>query len=400
MTERLYYTDASLASFDATVQRVEPDGAAWRVWLDRSAFYPTSGGQPFDTGVIEGLRVRDVAEADEDVVHAVVTDTPLSAAPLRAGQAVHGVVDWQRRFDHMQQHTGQHILSAAFDRLFGAATVSFHMGSAVSTIDLARALSDDEIGKAEDEANRVVWEDRVIAVRFVTADEAARLPLRKESQREGVLRLIDIPEFDLSACGGTHTSSSGAVGLIATLGRERFKGGQRVEFVCGGRALARLRFLRGVVAESVRQVSVLPEEIPTAIERLLTEAKAVKRTMATLHGELASFRAVELAAGAEVTPRGRLVLQRLDADAAALKAMALAVAAVPGCVAVLVSESKPVTVVVARSGDNGVDAKAILAGLTAAFGGRGGGTSEVAQGGGLDAEPPVVLDEARRAIVR
>src|SRR5262249_8763201 len=153
-------------------------------------------------------------------------------------------IDWRRRFDHMQQHTGQHVLSAAIDRLFHVRTVSFHLGAGTSTIDVARELTAREITDAENEANRIVWEDRPVAIRYASAAGAARLPLRKESLREGTLRLIDVEEFDLSACGGTHVSRTGAIGLIGVASSERFKGGHRLEFVCGGRALDRFRLLR------------------------------------------------------------------------------------------------------------------------------------------------------------
>src|SRR5262252_4233926 len=157
------------------------------------------------------------------------------------GASLHGAIDWDRRFDHMQQHTGQHVLSAAFDKLFGVRTVSFHLGGAVSTIDLAREMSEAEIAAAETEANRIVWEDRPVTIRFADAEEAARLPLRKESVRGGTLRLIEVEQFDLSACGGTHVARTGGIGLIAVASWERFRGGQRLEFLCGGRALTGYR---------------------------------------------------------------------------------------------------------------------------------------------------------------
>ena len=177
---------------------------------------------------------------------------------------MHGRIDWPRRFEHMQQHTGQHVLSAAFDRLLQVRTVSFHLGSASSTIDLAREVTAGEIARAELEANRVVWEDRPVTIRFADAEEAARLSLRKESKREGVLRLIDVEDFDVSACGGTHVARTGAIGIIAVAGSEKFKGGTRLEFLCGGRALAGFHALGDSVAASVRLLSVLPAELPAA----------------------------------------------------------------------------------------------------------------------------------------
>src|SRR5262249_52060133 len=160
-------------------------------------------------------------------------------------------VDWARRFDHMQQHTGQHVLSAAFERLFHIRTVSFHMGAEASTIDLAREATPAEIAAAEDNANRVVWEDRPVAIRYASAEEAAKMPLRKEPVRGGTLRLIDVADFDLSACGGTHVARTGAIGVIVVSRWERFKGGQRVEFLCGGRALRAYRLLRDAATASV-----------------------------------------------------------------------------------------------------------------------------------------------------
>jgi Ser-tRNA(Ala) deacylase AlaX/signal transduction histidine kinase len=218
MTDRLYYRDPYLRTFDATVEKVEPHGDRWSVALDRTAFYPTTGGQPFDTGTLGGLRVVDVVDEEDGGITHVVEQPGVgqgSDTCLTPGQQVHGEIDWARRFDHMQQHTGQHVLSAAILSVCRARTVSFHLGAAVSTIDLERELSPADIAAAETEANRVVWEDRPVTIRFVSAEEAAALPLRKEPTRGGTLRLIDVEGFDLSACGGTHVARSGAIGIIA-----------------------------------------------------------------------------------------------------------------------------------------------------------------------------------------
>ena len=198
MTDRLYYTDPYLTEFDAQVIGIESHDGRPAAILDRTAFYPTSGGQPFDTGVLGDATVVDVVDREDGVILHVL-DRTISPGP------VHGRIDWARRFEHMQQHTGQHILSAAFDRLFRVRTESFHLGSQSSTIDLARAVSAQEIGAAEDEASRIVWEDRPIAIRFADAAEAAALPLRKESTRGGRLRLVDVTEFDISACGSSRS---------------------------------------------------------------------------------------------------------------------------------------------------------------------------------------------------
>jgi alanyl-tRNA synthetase len=395
MTDRLYYTDPYLREFDGAIVRLEDRDGRTHVVLDRSAFYPTSGGQPFDTGTLNGLPVVDVVDDDDGIVTHVIDAT---AATMRIGETVHGVIDWTRRFDHMQQHTGQHVLSAAFDRLFHVRTVSFHLGAGASTIDLAREVSPQEVAAAESEANRIVWDDRPVAIRFADADEAARMPLRKESKREGRLRLVDVDAFDLSACGGTHVARTGVIGIIAIASWERFKGGQRLEFLCGGRALTRFRALRDTAAAGMRLLSVTADELPAAIERLQADAKDERRTNAALQSELARYRADELAASAEPVAGGRVVLRALDADANTLKSLAMAIAAKPGTGAVLLSTSSPALVVVARASDVKLDANAILKALTARFGGRGGGKPELAQGGGLSATPAEILDAARAAL--
>jgi alanyl-tRNA synthetase len=299
----------------------------------------------------------------------------------------------------MQQHTGQHVLSAAFERLFAARTVGFHLGAGASTIDLAREVSPRDIAAAEAEANRIVWEDRPVTIRFATAEEAAQLSLRKPSAREGTLRLIEVEDFDLSACGGTHVARTGAIGIIAIGSYERFKGGQRVEFLCGGRALDRFRTMRDTVAAAGRLLSISADEVPGAIERLQLEAKDQRRAMTALYADLARYRAAELAASAEATDKGRLVLRAVDADANGLKDLAAAIAAQPGYIVVLVSTMTPALVVVARSEDRPVQANQVLSALTAKFGGRGGGKPELAQGGGLDASPETILDAARATIL-
>ena len=405
MTQRLYYTDPYLRLFDATIERVDRRDDRHRVTLDRTAFYPTSGGQPFDTGSLGPLRVIDVVDEDDGSITHVVEPGPLN---LEAGQPIQGVIDWARRFDHMQQHSGQHVLSAAFDRLFGARTVSFHLGGAVSTIDLAREMSPSDIAAAETEANRIVWEDRPVTIRFADADEAARLPLRKEPARGGTLRLIDVDGFDLSACGGTHVARTGAIGVIAVASWERFKGGQRLEYLAGGRALGGYRTLRDAMTASVRLLSVLPAELAPAIERLQADARDQKRALAGLQNVLARYRAGELAAGAEEIRLGasasgaarvhRLIARAIDTDANGLKSLAAAAAATPGLLVVLVSTSTPGIVVIARSSDVDISAQELLKKLMVEFGGRGGGKPEMSQGGGLTATAESIFEAVRSSL--
>jgi alanyl-tRNA synthetase len=393
---RLYYIEPWRREFDATVTRVTTNEGRLRVRLDRTAFYPTSGGQPFDTGALGDARVVDVVEAGDGEVEHIVE------GPIADGDQVHGRIDWDRRFDHMQQHTGQHVLSAAFAHLHQARTESFHLGTACSTIDLGREVTPAQIGEAESEANRIVWDDRPVTIRFVSADEALRLPLRKEPARGGTLRLIDVEGFELSACGGTHVSRTGQIGIVAVRGWERFRGGTRVEFLCGRRALHAWRDYRDAVTESVRLVSVLPRELPAGLERLLEEGREAKRTIKALTQKVASYEAVALAARAESTGAARVVAEVVDGyDASALKALATSVAAAPAHVALLVSRERPVLVVVARgAGGLEIDCAACLRELLSRFGGRGGGRPELAQAGGLEAAPEQVLEAGRQLITR
>jgi alanyl-tRNA synthetase len=404
MTDRLYYADPYLRAFDASIATIDRTGERLLVTLDRTAFYPTSGGQPFDTGTLGPFRVVDVVDQEDgSITHVLAPGTvapgTLATGTLNAGDVVHGEVDWDRRFEHMQQHTGQHVLSAAFDKLFGVRTVSFHLGTAASTIDLAREMSPAEISAAVTEANRIVWEDRPVAIRFADAEEAARLPLRKEPARGGTLRLIDVEGFDLSACGGTHVARTGGIGVIAVASWERFKGGQRLEFLCGGRALGAYEKLRDSTTASIRLLSVLPEELPAAIERLQSDAKDQKRSIAALQNDLARYRADELAALAEDVRKFRLVARAVDADANGLKNLATAVAAKPGYVVALVSTATPALVVIARSVDVGLSAQKLFASLVSRFGGRGGGRPEMAQGGGLTASTDAILAALREAVL-
>ncbi len=394
MTDRIYYTEPSCRSFQGTVTRIGEHNGRPIVVLDRTAFYPTSGGQPFDTGRLGTVTVIETIDGEDEIVHVV-------DAAISAGVVVHGEIDWIRRFDHMQQHTGQHVLSAAFDRLFENRTTSFHMGIDASTIDLAREVTQSDLERAVEEANRVVWEDREVSIRFVSADEAARLSLRKEPVREGTLRLIEIKDFDLSACGGTHVHRTGAIGMIAVTNVERFRGGARVTFVCGARALRSFRQYRDAVTGAVRVLSVLPHELPNAIERAQLESKDLRKTVSRLQGMLAVHEASTLLEGATVAGDFRIVVQALEGwDAAGLKAIAAALVSRNDVAACLVSASDPVAAVVARSQNVAIDAAKTLRALLDRFGGRGGGRPDLAQGAGLSGKIDEILAAARDLLSR
>ena len=393
MTEdRLYYTDSYLIEFDAVVRDVVRKDDRWEVVLDRTAFYPTSGGQPFDTGTLGEAKVLDVFDAEDgNVTHVVDRE-------LEKNCRVRGHIEWDRRFDHMQQHTGQHLLSAAFEREAGAKTVSFHLGTSTATIDLDKELTPDQIAKVEAAANRVLWEDREVCCHFVTASEAAKLPLRKDPTRTGDLRIIEIKDYDMSACGGTHVCRTGGIGMIAIAGAERFKGGLRVEFVCGGRALRAYRGLKESVSRGVRLLSVLPEELPAAIEKLQTASRAQQKAQEGLHERLAVHEAAALAARGQKIGAVTVVCDALSGwDAGGLKKLASAITSNPGMLVILITSESPSLVVVARSQDVAIDAGDVLKKLIERFGGKGGGKGAMAQGGGLTGTSQDILIAARNA---
>jgi alanyl-tRNA synthetase len=393
-SERLYYTDAYLMEFDAVVRDIVPHGDQWKVTLDRTAFYPTSGGQPFDVGTLGNANVIDVFDQEDGTIAHVVD------RELEKNSRVRGHVDWTRRFDHMQQHTGQHLLSAAFEREVAAKTVSFHLGAATSTIDLDKEIVADRIAAVEETVNKVAWEDREVCVKFVTAAEAAKLPLRKDPVRSGDLRIIEVKDFDMSACGGTHVRRTGAVGLIAIRGYERFKGGLRVEFVCGQRTLDAFRALNRAIAGSVRLLSVTPRDLPAAIERLQNANRTQQKSQEALFDRLATHEAAALTSRAETLGRATLVAASVPGwDAGGLKKLASAIVERPSTVAVLLSSESPFAVVVARSSDLDLDSGVVIRKLLEQFGGKGGGRGPMAQAGGLTGDANEILRAARQVLI-
>src|SRR5437773_8902679 len=278
-TERLYYNDSRLLEFDARVVELsERDDGAVAVTLDRTAFYPTGGGQPNDTGMLGGAQVVDCIDAEsEGVLHVIQGAVP------QIGDAVRGKIDWLRRLDHMQQHTGQHILSAAFVREFEAPTHSFRVLEHECEIDVAlEDPTDERIEQAVNLANQIIWECRPIQVRHVTSEEAASLPLRKEPAREGELRVIEIDNFDLTPCGGTHAKSTGEVGLIAVRSWERAKGLTRIQFMAGIRVLNDYRQANRIARAIAELFSAGREDAPALVAKLIEENRKLIRRVREL----------------------------------------------------------------------------------------------------------------------
>jgi alanyl-tRNA synthetase len=369
MTERLYYRDAYLTSFSGKVAAV--DGT--RVHLDRTAFYPTSGGQLFDTGKLGDARIVDVIDDETGIIHV------LEAAPaFSQGADVTGVIDWKRRFDHMQQHTGQHLLSALFEDMAGAKTASVHFGDESSTIDIdLEGLSRDKAAKIETRANAVVAENRAVTVSF--EDAASAQGLRKASDRSGELRIVSIADLDRSACGGTHVRATGEIGAVLIRKLEKYKKMTRVEFLCGMRAVSRARGDYEVLSGLAASLSAGMDELPKLVASQKDSIQALESEKKKLTEGLAGFRARELAESTVADAAGirRIMYRGTSLDE--LRALAHSMAALPKTVFVGTADSPP-TIVYAASADSGVNAGADLKAALTANGGKGGGNSTIAQG--------------------
>ncbi len=427
-TERLYYHDSRLLEFDATVISIsERDDGQIAVTLDRTAFYPTGGGQPTDTGTLGDARVVDCIDAESDgVLHLIQGSVP------EIGDKVLGKVDWLRRLDHLQQHTGQHILSAAFVKLFDAPTHSFRVLEHECEIDAALDNpTDARIEQAVDLANQIIWENRPMTIRQVTAEEAATLPLRKEPSREGDLRVIEIDNFDLTPCGGTHAKSTGEVGVIAVRSWERAKGLTRIQFMAGVRVLADYRKANRTARNVAAMFSAGREDSAALVAQLVEENKKLRRRVSELEEVACRVEAEELlryrtARGSErvdreaVTDSSRgssaqrntrygtgsgsdrinsstveepgnspIIIVKIfdDRDADSLKHLALALIAHPNVVALLGSrDGETARLVFARSSDAAGDMNALLHRACSIIGGRGGGRPDMAQGGGKNVD--------------
>lgn len=368
MTDRLYYSDCYLRDFTAHVVETKNNGTT--IYLDRTAFYPTSGGQPFDQGTLGGIAVLDVLDEEDRVAH--ILDAPLSASD------VSGEIDWTRRFDHMQQHTGQHLLSAAFEELFNIPTVSFHMGAVTSSVDLGAASIDTrQIEQVEERCAEIVAEARPVLITFEEA--SADLALRKASERTGTLRIVSIVGLDRSACGGTHVKSTAEIGPVAIRKTEKIRGTTRVEFVCGLRALRAARADFRVLSELSRSLSAPFEEMPALLTAQIEKGKALEKTCQRLSSELAKREGGELHASTIPGPDGlRRAVQKGPIDDA-MRVRAQAFIAAGKAVFLAVSEDPP-SVLLAASPDSGVHAGNRVKEAVTAAGGRGGGNQTVAQG--------------------
>ena len=404
MTERLYYRDSFLYEFDAEVLDLvsaSDSDSRSAVILDRSAFYPTSGGQVFDTGwillaetkdVSDRLRVAEVVERDDGQILHILEN----AGSIQKGSRIHGLVDADRRRDHMQQHSGQHVLSATFVSLFNLPTVSFHMGAESCSIDLdTKNLTTAQVETAETLANDVVMQSRAVSIRFVTQEEAKGLGLRKIPPVErDKLRLIDVRDFDLTACGGTHVSMTGEIGCILLRKTEKTRQGWRVEFVCGKRAVAMARRDYSVLAESGGLLSSHIWDIPQQIRKVQEESRASRKLREQLLEELADLYASRLLAETPDTAGRKIIVGTFpDRDLGFIKLLAQRLTRrSAGVVAFLGITSDQPALVFAQSSGQPFDMGGLMKEMLARLGGRGGGSKDMAQGG------PVEIDGMEAAL--
>jgi alanyl-tRNA synthetase len=371
MTQRLYYLDSHLRNFEASVVERAEEGR--RIYLDRTAFYPTSGGQLHDTGRLEGIEVAEVVDEGERVAHLLVE-------PLVSGPTVRGELNWPRRLDHMQQHTGQHLLSAVLADLWDYPTTSVHLGELTSTLDLDTSqLTADQVVQAEMRANEVIAENRPVTVTFEDASSATGL--RKPSSRSGAIRIVSIEGLDRSACGGTHVTATGAIGALLVRKVERVRKGVRLEFLCGLRAIGRSRLEFNVLSNLATELSSSFDELPRVVANQRADVKALSASKRALEADLSRYRAQELYASAQPDPAGvrRATVRLADGGLDELRGLALAFAGFPRAVFIGAIDAPP-SVLLSAAPDSGIDAASVLKETVSIAGGRGGGSSTMAQG--------------------
>ncbi|PYX72723.1 MAG: alanyl-tRNA editing protein [Acidobacteria bacterium] len=385
MTTRLYYHDSFLYDFEADVREVQ-EGPKPALFLDRTAFYPTSGGQVFDTGVIstenEKLKVTEVVDSEDGRVVHYLEAPPKSLQP---GSKIRGQIDATRRRDHMQQHTGQHVLSAAFVRLFNIPTVSFHMADDYCSIDLdTPTLTQDQIEAAERLANEIILENRTVDIRFVTREEAGKLGLRKLPPADrDELRLIDIHDFDLSACGGTHVNQTGQIGCVLLRKTEKVRQGWRVEFIAGQRAVATARRDFTTLSDAAALFSTRIYDVPQQARKSLDEIRSLRKQSEQAQEELAEAQAAALLAETPETSGRKLVIRTFtDRDMNSMKLLAQRLTRkAPNVIALLATTSPQPSLVFAQSAGQPDDMGALIKQTLSKLGGRGGGSKDLAQGG-------------------
>lgn len=388
-TRRAYYQDSYCREWTATILRRIPGDGRVGLVLDRTCFYPGGGGQPADGGLIAEQPLLEITEAD-DLIHWVASDP--------GADSVACSLDWQRRFDFMQQHTGQHILSSAFERELDADTVSFHLGDEIVTIDINRAgLSEQDLRRVERAANQVVMNDLPLHVELFEPGQPIPLPLRKQPAVSDTVRIVVVEGVDYSPCGGTHCARAGEVGAIKITRAERRGGETRIYFLCGWRALEDYARKDSIVSALAGHFTVADAEVPEAVARMEEDARALRKELSRVQDRLFELEAAQLLAEAERIGDVRVVARVFDdRSAEAVKRLALQLISQGHCVALMASRGDKLQVAFARSEDVRYDMAALLREVAPIFGGRGGGQPQMAQGGGADAAR---IEEALRQAV-
>ncbi|MCA9949652.1 MAG: hypothetical protein KDE48_08405 [Anaerolineales bacterium] len=387
MEKRSYYQDAYTHTFEAKIiENVEVNGRP-AVILDHSFFYPTSGGQPHDTGLLNSVSVLDVLVRPEDdaVLHVLDEDLIETLALNSVEATVSAQINWDRRFDHMQQHSGQHILSQAFIQVAKANTIGFHLSSASVTIDLDTSeLSTAQITQVEALSNQIIWENRPITIQIVTQTEAQNMAIRKLPVLEKQLvRLIEIADFDLTACGGTHVAATGAVGLLKIVKVERRGTNSRITFVCGRRALADYQQKHFVVSQLMAQLTTGADELETAVGKLQDNNKSASRELKKQQTQLDQYAANELRQQATKVGGYTIVTHVFtDRDPGSLRNLGNQFVAVPGTIALLATSNNDKThLIFCRAADAPGQMNTLLKSALAQLGSRsGGGSPNIAQG--------------------
>ncbi len=394
MTLRLYYDDAYLTEFDARVVSCAPMGDGFDVRLDRSAFYPTSGGQPFDTGSIDSARVLDVQVVDGDVLH-------LTDRALPVGAQVHGKIDWPRRFDHMQQHAADHMIAGTIWRMLGGVTIGLHESDEVSTIDIAMPggrthLTADEIARVESHVNDQIQRDVPIRCWFPSPDELETLPLRKKPTVSEHIRVVAIGDEEMVACGGTHPSTAGQLGLVKIVSVAPARGKLRLGFIAGGRALRDYALCYSSAHAAAELFSTRVENLESSVRALQERLHEAEGALSALREQALTRSLEEELAAAPVLGGCRVIARFVDADAQTMRSCASALIEKPGVIALLgVLSGERATYVFARSKDVSRDMGALLRAAAVPLGGKGGGKPDFAQGGG----PAEVLECAKKLLM-
>lgn len=379
-TEKLFWKDAYIKEFRANIMSIEhyrEDTSKFTILLDKTAFYPEGGGQPWDEGKIGDSNVHYVYEEDELIYH-VVDKSPSGNEDILC------IIDWERRFDHMQQHLGQHILSSAFEKLYDANTVGFHLGNEFVTIDIDKTFLDTEMADSvEKSANEVIYQNLEVRTLYPTKEEISKLPLRKPPTVSEGIRIVEVDKYDFSACGGTHPQTTGSVGIIKIRKWEKNKGNVRVEFVCGARALKDYSWKNQQINKVANMLSVRDFEAEDTITRIFQENKELNKTIKSFKKSLMDYQMKELYASAEKVGNYSLVMKIFEGeDIKDVKVMASAIVQHPNTISLLATKADKAQVVFSCSKEVPINMNQLFKEVIPLINGKGGGNATSAQGGG------------------